>query len=117
MITGQKFSPILTPWEVDVTKTFMYLLSDDRKEFFNSDDFREYNLHVFMTDPAHEIGGLFAKWKWNRIVEAYGDIPSKIKSNNKRKVDLMSWNMRNWHTYLRQHQSLNMQMESQILGA
>jgi len=97
------FSPVLSPWEISVTKTFMYMLRDDRKRYFNSDDFREYNLHSAMADPAHEIGGLFAKWKWNRICEAYGEKPSVIESNNKRKVDLMAWNVRGWERYLKEH--------------
>ena len=98
-----QFTPALTPWEIDVTKTFMYLLALDRKRYFNSDDFRNYGLHEAMADPAHEIGGLFAKWKWNRISETYGEKPSSIDSNNRRRVDLMAFNMRRWQAYLKEH--------------
>lgn len=99
----QTFSPVLTNLEISLTRLFMMTLAEDKKEFFNSDDFREQKLDLEMSDPAHEIGTLFAKWRWNGISEQVGEVPSEIGSNNRRKVDLQRWNWVAWRNYLKEH--------------
>lgn len=88
------FNPTLTLKDKALTKAFMARLNQDHKTYFTSDDFRHYNLHKLMNDPAHEIGALFAKWKFHGFVVAAGEEPSQIESNNRRKVDLMRWHHR-----------------------
>ena len=88
------FNPSLTQLDKALTKAFMARLEADKKEYFGSEDFREYKLDKLLVDPAHEIGAYFARLKWNGMVEAVGEIPSEILSNNKRKVDLLKWHIR-----------------------
>lgn len=87
----QTFDFALTQPEVARTLEFKARLEADGKEFFDSDDFRNYGLDVFMSDPVHEIGGLFAKLKANDFITSIGETASEIASNNKRKVDLWRW--------------------------
>src|SRR3989304_5494099 len=88
------FNPSLTQLDKALTKAFMARLEADHKEYFNSDSFREYKLDKLLDDPAHDIGAYFARLKWNGMVEAVGEEPSIIESNNCRKVDLQKWHLR-----------------------
>jgi hypothetical protein len=92
----QFFDFTLTKEDMDLTTEFMMLLRADKKEYFNSDDFRGYNLDKQMSNPAHEIGTYFAKIKANGLAVPVGEIPSEIESNNKRKVDLYYWDWKVW---------------------
>jgi hypothetical protein len=87
----QTFDFALTQPEVARTLEFKARLEADGKEFFDSDDFRNYGLDLWMVDPVHEIGALFAKLKAKGFITAVGETASEIASNNKRKVDLWRW--------------------------
>ena len=80
--------------DIELTTEFMMLLGD--AEYFNSDDFRRLGLHKRFSDPAHMIGGYFARLKANGVADPVGEIPSEIDSNNKRRVDLFRWNWQRW---------------------
>lgn len=99
----QSFNPVLTEAEVMLTRCFMMMLRDDKKEYWCTDDFRGYGLDKELADPQHELGGLCAKWRWNGISRQAGEVPSEIASNNKRKVDLNFWDWSAWRRYLKEH--------------
>jgi len=86
----------LTREDLDLTTEFMMLLGSDGKEYFSSDDFRAYGLDRYFTDPAHQIGVYFSKLKANGVAESFGELPSEIESNNKRKNDVWRWNWVRW---------------------
>ena len=88
------FNPTLTLLDKALTKALMARLEADGKEYFGSENFREYKLDKLLGDPAHEIGAYFARLKWNGMIEAVGEIPSEIESNNRRRVDLFRWTPR-----------------------
>ncbi len=95
----QTFDFNLTSSDLDLTTEFMMLLGDEKH--FNSDNFRKLGLHERFSDPQHEIGMFFAKLVANGVAVPLGDVASEIPSNNKRKVDLFSWNWKRWRTILR----------------
>lgn len=97
----QQFDFNLTQQDIELTTRFMLELAADSKEYFSSDDFRVYHLDLAFDDPAHEIGTFFAKLKVNGVAVPYGEIPSMIGSNNKRKVDLFAWNWQRWRNILK----------------
>ena len=97
---GQTFDFTLSQSDIARTLEFKARLIEDHKEYFNSDDFRYYNLARFYDDPAHEIGGLFAKLKANGFIKTVGELPSEIASNNKRKIDLFCWNGNHFESWL-----------------
>jgi len=92
----QRFDRTLTQQDIELTTEFMMHLGEDKKEYFCSDDFRAYGLDSAFTDPQHEVGAYFARLKVNGVIEAVGEIPSVIGSNNMRRVDLWRFNWMRW---------------------
>jgi hypothetical protein len=89
----------LTKDDLDLTTEFMMLLGD--KEYFSSDDFRDLRLHERFSNPAQDIGMYFSKLKANGIAESFGELPSEIESNHKRKNDVWRWNWTRWRFLIR----------------
>jgi hypothetical protein len=87
----QSFDFTLTQAEIARILEFKSKLKDDKKEYFDSDDFRNYHLDKYMTDKIHEVGAIFAKLKYHAFACPVGETPSTIESNNRRKVDLWCW--------------------------
>ena len=97
----QFFDPSLTQQDIDLTTLFMIELAADNKEYWSSDDFRDYRLDRWFDDPQHQIGAYFARLKANGIAVPYGEVPSEILSNHERKVDLWKWNWQRWRTIIK----------------
>jgi hypothetical protein len=85
---GQILDNALTPREQDLQKTFFNLLRMDGKKVFSADDFYEYGLDRFLSDPAHMVGSLFRKFMVNGFCEKVGHIRSTRSSNNGRETKL-----------------------------
>ncbi len=100
-MTQSYFDPTLTQDDINLTTLFMIELAADNKEYWCSDDFREYRLDLNFNDPQHQIGTFFAKLKANGVALAVGEEPSAIESNNKRKVDLFKFDWVRWRNILR----------------
>lgn len=98
-MTQPFFDFSLSQVDIELTTEFMILLGSEKH--FNSDNFRRFKLDERFSDPAHEIGGYFAKLVANGVAVPLGDVPSEIASNNRRKVDLMMWNWERWRSILR----------------
>ncbi len=97
----QSFDFSLTDQDIELTTMFMIELAADNKEYFSSDNFREHRLDLHFEDPTHMIGTYVAKLKANGVVVPYGELPSEILSNNKRKVDLWKFDWVRWRSILR----------------
>lgn len=97
----QSFDFSLTDEDIELTRRFMIELSMHAREYWSSDDFREFHLDVNFTDPQHMVGTYFAKLKVNGVAVPYGEVPSVIQSNNKRKVDLWKWDWVRWRNILK----------------
>ncbi len=95
------FDPTLTQQDIELTTSFMIELAADNREYWSSDDFREYRLDLHFEDPAHEIGAFFARLKANGVAVPYGEVPSVIESNNRRKNDLFKFDWARWRSILR----------------
>jgi hypothetical protein len=100
-MTQKFFDPTLTQADIELTTLFMMELAADNKEYWSSDDFRVYRLDLAFNDPQHEIGTYFAKLKASGVAVPYGEVPSEIESNNKRKVDLWRFDWARWRSILR----------------
>lgn len=96
-----QFDFSLTQADIELTTTFMIELAADNKEYWSSDDFREYQLDLHFTDPQHEIGAYFARLKANGVAVTYGEVPSVIESNNRRKNDLFKFDWVRWQCIIK----------------
>ncbi len=77
-----------TPRELDLAKSFFGLLRSDGKRVFTADDFYEYGLDRYLSDPAHMVGALFRKFKMNGLCVEAGHLHSTRPSNNGRELKL-----------------------------
>jgi len=76
----------LTKKDQDLLRTFRTLLRMDNRQEFSSDNFRMYGLDRFLRDKQHGIGGLFAKWKHNQLIQQTGWTRSQIEANHMRRI-------------------------------
>jgi len=83
----------LTHKDVTLYIQFYQLCKRDGKTQFTSDDFRNYGLHEQFNDTQHEIGILFAKLKWHRLIVEIGRKRSTIPSNHNRRNSVFKFKM------------------------
>ena len=91
-----KFDFTLTEQDIELIRKLMMYCDAHQLEDFSSDTFRKAGLDAGMMDPAHEVGTFFAKLKWNQVAEPVAEVPSRIESNNQRKVDVWRFNWHRW---------------------
>jgi len=77
-----------TPQEKDLANSFFKLLSLDGKKVFTADDFFEYGLQRYLSDPAHMVGALFRKFKLHGLCVEAGHLRSTRDSNHGRELKL-----------------------------
>ena len=81
----------LTAQDVTLYQQFYALCTRDGKKQFSSDTFREYGLDRNLSDKQHDIGCLFARWKWHRLIVEVDRVKSRISSNHGRKVSVFKF--------------------------
>lgn len=95
-----KIQATLTSKDSDLLRSFRALCTANKLSEFSSDDFRMYGLDRFTVDKAHELGGLFAKWKVNGIIEDTGKRKrSVLPQNHGREIKVYKWVSRSISSY------------------
>ena len=78
----------LTPRENDLQKTFFNLLKMDNKKLFSANDFYDYGLQRFFSDPNHMVGSLFRKLAHAGLIEEAGHIASSRPQAHRKEIKL-----------------------------
>jgi hypothetical protein len=81
-MTEYSFNTKLSKVDFDLYQKLWVLLKTEGRNTFSADDFRAYNLDMFIEDTQHGIGSLFAKWKINKLIEPTGQWKSSTLPSN-----------------------------------
>lgn len=76
----------LTAQDVDLYRRFWMLCQRDNLKEFSSDTFRDYGLANGLSDMQHDIGRVFAKWKWHGLIIEVDWKRSARESNHARRI-------------------------------
>ena len=76
----------LSPREIDVQKSLLFLLRKDGLKLFSADDFYKFGLNRYLSGAA--VGSLFRKLQNLGVIEQAGYIHSTRETNNSREIRL-----------------------------
>jgi len=88
----------LTVRDKELVMRFRTLTKNEGLQQFSSDTFRQYGLDQWFKDPAHSIGGFFAKMVTAKNplhrIRHVGYTRSLLPSNNMREIKLYEWTIK-----------------------